>query len=91
MSFEILSGKKASIRHLRIFGCQFFAKNLVVTGQFASRAIPSILMGYSDTQRGYKLYDLINWNLFVSIGMFNLMSIYPFKNDTPDQLPIFFE
>lgn len=47
---EILSCKKSSVRHLWIFGCLCYAKNLVMTDKFVAGAIPSVLIGYSETQ-----------------------------------------
>lgn len=56
----------------------------------ASRAIHYVLMGYSVTQKGYKLYDLAEKRFFVSRDVVFNESIFPFGTGRLDQLSIFF-
>lgn len=43
-----------------------FAKNLVTHDKFVSRVVPAVLMGYSETQKGYKLYNIDTKSFFIS-------------------------
>lgn len=66
---EVINGKKPNVNQLRVFSCLGYANNLVVTNKFASRPIPCVLMGYFETQKGYKIYDLINSIFFLLVDM----------------------
>lgn len=54
------------IDHLKVFGCLFFASNLLRRDKFDSRANKTFLIGYSKTQKNYKLYDLESMRFLVS-------------------------
>lgn len=55
---EVLYGKEPDLSHLRAFGFLFFASILPRMDKFAPRAKKACLMGYSETQKGYRLLDL---------------------------------
>ncbi|XP_055814269.1 uncharacterized protein LOC129883678 [Solanum dulcamara] len=63
-AYELLYGKEPKIDHLRVFGCLCFASVLPRVDKFAPRAKKTVLMGYSETQKGYRLLDLES-NLFL--------------------------
>lgn len=54
--YEKLFNKVPSYDHIRIFGC---LAHMTVhnSDKFSPRAIQTIFLGYSMTQKGYKLYD----------------------------------
>ncbi|KAE8690040.1 hypothetical protein F3Y22_tig00110929pilonHSYRG00026 [Hibiscus syriacus] len=56
--FELLYKKTPSLSRIRVFGCLAYATQTHLTDKFASRAIPSVFLGYSSTQKGYLLFDL---------------------------------
>ncbi|XP_071699595.1 uncharacterized protein [Rutidosis leptorrhynchoides] len=62
--YEIVYGRKLNLNHLRVFGCLCFAKVLNNTDKFASRSEKCVFMGYSNTQKGYKLYGVDHLNFF---------------------------
>lgn len=43
-------------------------------------------MGYSETQKGYKLYDLEDHQFFVSRDVQIKESLFPFKTGTQEEL-----
>ncbi|XP_070020679.1 uncharacterized protein [Nicotiana sylvestris] len=79
--YEVLHGKPARIDHLRVFGCLCFASNLPGGDKFAPRARKSILIGYSETQKGYRLYDLDSKRIFVSRNVTFREHVFPFKEN----------
>ncbi|XP_070050893.1 uncharacterized protein [Nicotiana tomentosiformis] len=61
--FEMIYLHAPSLSHLRVFGCLCYAVVPKYMDKFASKAMPSVLLGYSSTQNGYKPYDLQNKTL----------------------------
>ncbi|XP_016435782.2 uncharacterized protein LOC107761995 [Nicotiana tabacum] len=60
-----------------------------VTDKLSARAIPAVLMGYSSTQKGYKLYDLHAKTFFVSKNVVFKEDLFPFKYFTPSTSHLF--
>ncbi|XP_019237242.1 PREDICTED: uncharacterized protein LOC109217444 [Nicotiana attenuata] len=77
--YELLYHKNANISHLRTIGCLCYATNLVKTDKFAERAKAAILMGYSETQKGYMLLDLATKQFFTSRDVIFKESEFPFS------------
>lgn len=88
-SFEMLHSHPSNLGHLRTFGCLAYASNPSITNKMSPRAIPVALMGYSSTQKGYKLYDLYARSFFVSRNIVFREDLLPFKHFTPSTLPLF--
>lgn len=66
-SNELLYGRKPTYNHLRVIGCLPFAYNVAPRREkMETMAIKSVLLGYSDSQKGYRLYNLVTRKLFVS-------------------------
>ncbi|XP_049414744.1 uncharacterized protein LOC125877514 [Solanum stenotomum] len=53
-----LYGKKPNCDHLRVVGCLCYAKVVNEHDKLLSRTKFTVLMGFSDTQKGYVLYDM---------------------------------
>lgn len=64
--FEMLQLHPPSLIHLRVFECLCYASNPKKNDKFAPIALPVILLGYSSTQKGYKIYSLHTKSLFES-------------------------
>ncbi|XP_075475728.1 uncharacterized protein LOC142510439 [Primulina tabacum] len=64
--YELLMGTIPSYTHLRAFGCLCYAASLPLGHKFSSRATPCVLLGYSTTQKGYKVLNLHTKKLFAS-------------------------
>ncbi|XP_075112368.1 uncharacterized protein LOC142182211 [Nicotiana tabacum] len=54
--------------------------------KFTSRASKTVFVGYSETQKGYKLYDLENHQIFVSRDVQFKESLFPFKTKAQEEL-----
>ncbi|XP_075092045.1 uncharacterized protein LOC142172161 [Nicotiana tabacum] len=54
------------VDHLRVFGCHCHAAALPRGDKFAPRARKAVFIGYSETQKGYRVYDLEHNSFFVS-------------------------
>ncbi|XP_070010349.1 uncharacterized protein [Nicotiana sylvestris] len=76
--FELLFNKAPSLDHLIVFGCLCYAANLKKRDEFSARAIPAVFLGYSLTQKGYKLFDLTNRIVFISRDVVFQEDSFPF-------------
>ena len=65
-AFELLYGRSPSLQHMRTIGCLCFANTLTKGDKFELKSIGVVHMGYLATQKGYRLYNLLNNNFFVS-------------------------
>nr|XP_016461967.1 PREDICTED: uncharacterized protein LOC107785231 [Nicotiana tabacum] len=77
--YEMLYQKKPTLGHIRVLGCLCYAKRLVKGDKFAQRANATVLLGFSETQKGYILLDLSSNLFFVSRDVVFKGSIFPFK------------
>ncbi|XP_075104819.1 uncharacterized protein LOC142178904 [Nicotiana tabacum] len=80
--YEILYNKLPAIDHLKVFGCLCFASNLPKGDKFAKRARKSVLIGYSEVQKGYRLFDLETNSIFVSGDVSFREHSFPFRENT---------
>jgi len=66
--FESLTGERPNLSHLRVVGCA--AWSLILKGKRDSKLAPRArlccFLGYSSTQKGYKLWDLIERAVIIS-------------------------
>ncbi|XP_019244427.1 PREDICTED: uncharacterized protein LOC109224294 [Nicotiana attenuata] len=86
--FKKLYKRKPSLIHLRVIGCLCYAK-IIESDQLKPRAKSAILMGYSEVQKGYVLYDLTTNSFFVSRDVIFREDVFPFGNVTTSSSPIF--
>ncbi|XP_070049741.1 uncharacterized protein [Nicotiana tomentosiformis] len=79
--FEAFYGRIPNLQHLRVLGCLCYATNVAAkSDKFASRSIPTVHMGYSSTQKGYKLYNLATKLFFVSKDVSFREDVFPLKS-----------
>lgn len=65
--------------YLRVIGCLCFASTLPRHDKFGPRSLKFVLLGCGTSQKGYKLYDLDNKKIFISIDVVFHEAIFPFK------------
>ncbi|KAL4341001.1 hypothetical protein GQ457_08G015920 [Hibiscus cannabinus] len=87
--FECLYNKQPNLSILKIFGCLCYATTPHQTDKFAPRAIPSVFMGYSNTQKGYLLFNLEQHKFFVNRDVKFFEHIFPFKFPITKASPFF--
>ncbi|XP_019258055.1 PREDICTED: uncharacterized protein LOC109236337 [Nicotiana attenuata] len=78
--YELLYKKQTNIEHLRVFGCLCYTSSLPMGDKFAPRARRTVLIGYFDTQKGYRVCDLESKSFLISRGVVFKEHIFPFKN-----------
>ncbi|KAF3646377.1 hypothetical protein FXO38_19192 [Capsicum annuum] len=86
--YQKLHNRSPSLNHLRVLGCLCYAKNVVEHDKMESRVRTAVLMGYSETQKGYILYDLTNNSFFVNRDTTFQEYEFPFhKTSSVQELP----
>ncbi|KAL0438789.1 UNVERIFIED_CONTAM: Retrovirus-related Pol polyprotein from transposon RE2 [Sesamum latifolium] len=81
--YEILYHKPPFLGHLRIFGCLCYATNVLPhKDKFDSKASKCVLVGYSQNQKGYRLFHLKDKVIFTSRDVYFHESYFPFSNIT---------
>lgn len=81
--FEILCENVPSIDHLRVFDSLCFTHNQLSKGdKFAPRSRRCVFVGYSNNQKGWKLYDLDTGEYFVTRDVQFHENEFPFASKT---------
>ena len=66
---EVWSGKKPSVRHFHVFGCEAYAhvpKEKI--SKLENKAVKCIFIGYNVGVKGYKLWDPVACKVLYSIN-----------------------
>ncbi|GKD77804.1 ribonuclease H-like domain-containing protein [Tanacetum coccineum] len=64
--YDLVYNKPPSLKHLRSFGCLAYATILNSHEKFGSRSEKCVLVGYSNSKKGYKLWSLDNKQIIYS-------------------------
>ncbi|XP_019226608.1 PREDICTED: uncharacterized protein LOC109208056 [Nicotiana attenuata] len=67
-----------ALKIMRVFGCLTYAAKLKRQHKCLPRAVPTVFLGYSLVQKGYKLYDLHNHCMFASRDVIFKEDVFPF-------------
>jgi hypothetical protein len=77
--YELIYAKPPTYDHFKVFGCLCYASTLSRNRtKFAPRAKPCMFLGYHFQQKGYKLFDLHTYSVFISRDVIFHESIFPF-------------
>lgn len=69
--FEIFYGEKPDVSHLRVFGCVAYAHvPKALRRKLDPKGIKCIFVGYSDNQKGYRVYDPSRDKVFTAISVY---------------------
>ncbi|XP_075112338.1 uncharacterized protein LOC142182194 [Nicotiana tabacum] len=78
--YEGFHGHPPTFDFIRVFGCLCYVTALHNTDKLSQKAIPSIFMGYSTSQKGYRLYNIFTGTFFVSRDVSFRETVFPFKH-----------
>lgn len=68
------------LSYLKVFGCLCYAKNKLIVDKFDKRAIPCAFIGYSLTQKGFKILEMDSGKIYVSRDVRFFEEIFPFAS-----------
>ena len=77
--YHMIYNSSPNLSLIRMFGCLCFATILNSHDKLTSRSEKCVMMGYSSSQKGYRLYSLDRRQFFVSRDVKFFESIFPFK------------
>ena len=78
--YEVLTNTKPNYDLLKTFGCFVIAYNPAKTcDKFAMRGVPCIFLGYPSTQKGYRLFNLLNNTTFVTRHTKFFEHLFPYQ------------
>jgi len=79
----MLFGHPPTYDHIKVFGCLVFAApSYKEQDKFKARGVPYVFLGYSSTQKGYKLWELHTNKIRVSRDVKFEEHIFPFHQDS---------
>lgn len=78
--YKELFSKPPFLTHLKVIGCLCFAFALPRADKFLEKDKPAVLMGYSNTQKGYLLMNLATNKLFMTRDVMFHEHVFPFTN-----------
>ncbi|XP_075106832.1 uncharacterized protein LOC142179847 [Nicotiana tabacum] len=64
---------------MRVFGCLGYVIEIRKCGKFAPKAVPVVFLGYSMTQKGYKMYGIHSKTFTISRDVVFKEDVFPFK------------
>lgn len=77
---EILSKTTPDLSHLKVYGCLDYVTFFEEVRKFAPRAVPVIFLGYSLTQKVYKIYILQEKTFTTSQDVVFKEDVFPFQH-----------
>ncbi|XP_075083308.1 uncharacterized protein LOC142167055 [Nicotiana tabacum] len=78
--YELFHGSTPTLSHMRTIGCLCYATKTNYCDKFSPKSSPAIFMGYSSTQKGYRLLDIEFGKFFVNRDVVFKEHIFPFKH-----------
>ncbi|XP_075074827.1 uncharacterized protein LOC142162379 [Nicotiana tabacum] len=89
--FEMFYLHALSLSHLRVFGCLYYATSPKEWDKFASRAVLGAFLGYSSTQKGYKICYLLSLKCTVFEPYDTPLTPVSFRSPPMDAFPTDFQ
>nr|XP_009799322.1 PREDICTED: uncharacterized protein LOC104245419 [Nicotiana sylvestris]XP_016488385.1 PREDICTED: uncharacterized protein LOC107808383 [Nicotiana tabacum] len=87
--FEIIFGHSPSLQHMRVFGCLGYVATVRRPDKFAPRAYPTVFLGYSTTQKGYRMFGLHTKDFHISRDVVFKEDVFLFQHISPTSSTLF--
>ncbi|GKB23527.1 ribonuclease H-like domain-containing protein [Tanacetum coccineum] len=84
--YDLVYNKPPSLNHLRSFSCLAYATILNSHDKFGSRSEKYVLVRYSNSKKGYKLWSLDNKQIIYSRDVKFFEDIFPFKQNNSNEI-----
>ncbi|GJU00031.1 putative RNA-directed DNA polymerase [Tanacetum coccineum] len=83
--YEMIYKNHPNLSHIRMFGCLCFASILSNHDKLTNRSEKCVMMGFSSSQKGYRLFSLDRHQFLVSRDVKFFESIFPFKESVSNK------
>ena len=84
--YEVLLQKKPNYTLSRVFGCLNFAVNPErVRYKMGPKGVPCVFLSYPQSQKGYKLLNILTNKLFVSKDVRFIQHIFPYSHNSAEK------
>lgn len=77
--YQVLMQKFPHYKHLKVYGCLAYATTMGPRSKLDVRARKCTFLGYANGTKGYKVYDLVSKELFISRDVVFYEHIFPFQ------------
>ena len=78
--YEVLYSSKPDYNFLKVFGCFVVAYNPSKSGdKLEIRGVPCVFIGYSNTQKGYRVFNLLNNSTFITRHVKFYEHLFPYQ------------
>lgn len=87
--FEVVDGHSPDLDHLKVFGYLGYVTCFKKSDRFSPRVVPAVFLGYSLTQKGYKMYTLHEKEFIFSRHVVFKEDVFPFQHLSTVSSPLF--
>lgn len=80
--FEMFTGHKPVVKHLKVFGCIAIAMEKGPKKKFQEKGKEYVMVGYSESSKAYRLYDKSTGDVKISRDVYFVENIVPISKES---------